>query len=223
MGVTGVASDYEECYAASWGQFMDRTKAVMGNHDYDNGGGEFLKYFASNIGPARHPTYYAFGAGRWRLYVVDTNCGSVDCEAEANWLRRQLNQNPTRCVGAFFHHPLHSSTTRGGAQMARPFFRILHRARADLVVSAHRHAYERFANMGVSGPDSTGPREFVVGTGGSSRWHAWRATPVAGSEVRIGQTWGALRLALRWDGYSWAFLDVAGTELDAGTDRCTRR
>jgi hypothetical protein len=48
----------------------------------------------------------------------------------------------------------------------------------------------------------------VVGTGGGPC--ALRGTPRAGSEAREAGTKGVLRLALRADGYDWAFLPVAG-------------
>jgi Calcineurin-like phosphoesterase len=217
----GVASEYE-CYDSSWGRFMHRTMAVAGNHDWKSGGEAFLAYFGEALGPAWHPTYYGFDRGQWRLYVLDTNCGFVDCDAQADWLRRQLKSHTNRCVGAFFHHPAHTSMFGGGAEQSRPFVRILSRARADLAASAHRHGYERFANMG---PDETvranGLRQFVVGTGGSTSWREF-GTPRHGSQVRIGETLGVLRLTLRWDSYDWRFISAQGSVLDRGMDRCSR-
>jgi hypothetical protein len=33
---TGTAAKYADCYRATWGQFLDRTSASVGNHDYGN-------------------------------------------------------------------------------------------------------------------------------------------------------------------------------------------
>jgi len=217
----GAAREFE-CYEASWGRFMHRTVAVAGNHDWASGGEAFLAYFREALGPVWHGTYYGFDRGQWRLYVLDTNCHFVDCDAQAAWLRRQLQRNTYRCVGAFFHHPAHSSVFSGGSEEARRIFRILARARADFAVSAHRHVYERFASMGPdSAEQGNGLRQFVVGTGGSTDWHRF-GTPRRGSQIRIGETLGVLRLTLRWDSYDWRFIGARDQVLDRGTDRCSR-
>jgi len=154
--------------------------------------------------------------------VLDTSCSFVDCDAQVGWLRRQLKRHTNRCVGAFFHHPAHTSVFSGGTEHSRQFFRILYRARADFAASGHRHGYERFANMG---PDNTerahGLRQFVVGTGGSTRWHDF-GTPRRGSQVRVGETLGVLRLTLRWDSYDWRFISAQDRVLDRGVDRCSK-
>ncbi len=42
----------------------------------------------------------------------------------------------------------------------------------------------------------------------------------AASEVRIGYTYGVLKLALRDDDYDWEFISIAGVTLDSGTASC---
>ena len=74
--------------------------------------------------------------------------------------------------------------------------------------------------MNASGQlDPGGFRTFVVGTGGEGLFAL--GTPVRGSEVRSGTTFGLLKLDLAGAGYSWKFLPVAGsTFTDSGTDSC---
>jgi acid phosphatase type 7 len=103
----------------------------------------------------------------------------------------------------------------------REIWRILHGARVDVVLNGHIHRYERFAPQDASGsPDRTGPREFIVGTGGDS--HASPPTSAAAnSHVRDATTFGILRLTLRADGYDWSFVPEAGGSFtDAGSDGC---
>ena len=93
-----------------------------------------------------------------------------------------------------------------------PFWDLLARAKADVVLQGHDHDYERFAPL-------QGIRSFVVGTGGKSLYPTlW---PRPGSVVRNSSTYGVLRLTLRPTGYDWRFLPVPGSTFsDAGTARC---
>ena len=64
-----------------------------------------------------------------------------------------------------------------------------------------------------------GIRSFVAGTGGRS--HYSFGTPITGSEVRNGTTFGVLKLTLHAGTYDWQFLPVAGgTFTDSGTGAC---
>lgn len=225
----GYAEEYE-CYRPTWGRFMDRTRAVVGNHDWgngiqkENGAAAFREFFAGTIGPRWHPTYYSFDHGMWKVYVLDASCdtlSTVVCADQLRWLKGKLRREPTKCVAAFYHQPTWSSMQYGSLASSEGIFRTLYRFGADLVVSAHRHGYERFAPMGPDGPSRTGPRAFVVGTGGTPRWHKWRRE-LPGTEVRL-REWGVLNLTLRWDRFDWQFIGVDGTIRDAGTDRCFPR
>lgn len=65
--------------------------------------------------------------------------------------------------------------------------------------------------MGTCGPDPTGLREFVVGSGGRNQGCP-PATKRAGSQIADCTTFGVLKLTLKGDGsYSWEFAAAAGT------------
>jgi hypothetical protein len=98
-----------DCYDQTWGAAASRTLAVAGNHDYADSP-DFYTSFADLLGPARHASYYRVARGAWQLYILDTNCGFIDCDAQQRWLRRQLQRNTARCVAAFMHHPPRTST-----------------------------------------------------------------------------------------------------------------
>jgi hypothetical protein len=62
-------------------------------------------------------------------------------------------------------------------------------------------------------------REFVVGTGGRSRYPF--GSPLPGSEARNSDSFGLLELQLRPTGYSWRFLPAQGGSFqDSGSASC---
>ena len=102
-----------------------------------------------------------------------------------------------------------------------PFWADLQAAGADVVLSGHRHDYERFARQDSEGrADPAGMREFVVGTGGGPHDHF--EGPVApNSEIRQQDSYGVLQLTLHPDGYDWRFTATAGDPFtDSGSDSC---
>ena len=103
----------------------------------------------------------------------------------------------------------------------QPLWQALYDNNAELALEGHEHNYERFAPMTATGAVDTaqGIRSFVAGTGGRS--HYAFGTPITGSEVRNGTTFGVLKLTLHASSYDWQFLPVAGgTFTDSGTGVC---
>jgi hypothetical protein len=81
------------------------------------------------------------------------------------------------------------------------------------VLNGHDHIYERFAKR-------SGIKQFVVGTGGKN--HYAIEHKAKGSQKRIGDRYGVIRLDLSSDGsYRYAFVTVTGTVRDSGDVRCT--
>jgi hypothetical protein len=66
----------------------------------------------------------------------------------------------------------------------RPFWQVLYRAKAELVLNGHNHQYERFAKQRPDGTydPANGVREVVVGTGGAGLYSF--GTPRSNSQVR---------------------------------------
>ena len=135
------------------------------------------------------------------------------------WVRQQLQSEPTRCTLAVIHHPFDSSGPNGPNPWLRPAWELMHGLGVDLVVNGHDHLYERFAPVDASQrPDpATGIRQFTVGTGGAAL--SGRARAAAASELLL-STYGVLRLKLDPALYEWQFLDPAGRVLDRGLNIC---
>jgi hypothetical protein len=222
----GTLSEYRTCYDSNWGRYKNRTKPILGNHEYGTGRASgYFDYFGAAAGE-RGKGYYSYNRGDWHIVALNSECEFLEggCDRESpmvSWLKEDLAANPARCTLAYFHRPLYSSGQNGNNPEMRPVWHALHAAHADVVVSGHDHVYERFARQTPRGEPSTqGIREFVVGTGGAS--HGKFKSVRDNSQVRNANTYGVLKLRLRPKNYSWRFVPVEGkTFTDSGTTRCT--
>ncbi|MGQ0843455.1 MAG: metallophosphoesterase family protein [Sporichthyaceae bacterium] len=198
----GTLAQYRAEYdRSSWGRLKAITNPVPGNHEYQTR--RAAGYFAYFDNP---PPYYAYDGGcGWRGYALNSE---IELTEQLAWLRRDLAEHPDVPVLAAWHTPRYSSgTEHGNNPQVQPLVDAL-AGRTGIVLNGHEHNYERFAPVG-------GLREFVVGTGGTSDYPF--GAPVVGSEQRIADTPGVLRLDLQPAGYTWAFLDSDNTSLDQGS------
>ena len=223
---SGTASEFSNCYDPSWGRHKARTQPSVGNHEYHTSGASgYFNYFGSAAG-APSKGYYSYNLGEWHVVALNSMCEKVGgCGGRSpmvTWLKNDLRTNADKaCTLAYFHHPLFSSGPHGNQTKMRPTWRALYRANAEIVISAHDHLYERFAPQTPDGvaDNTSGIREFVVGTGGRS--HYSFGTIKANSEVRNSDTFGVLKLTLHPRSYDWQFVPAAGqTFTDSGTTLC---
>jgi 3',5'-cyclic AMP phosphodiesterase CpdA len=222
----GSPREFEQCYQPTWGRFRDRTRPAPGNHDYETeGAAGYFAYFGSRAGRPGEG-WHSFDLGQWHVVALNSNCEEIDgCgpgSAQERWLRADLRASRARCTLAYWHHPRFSSGARhGGDRRVAGLWEALAEAGAELVLSGHDHLYERFAPLGPDGrpQPGRGMRQFVVGTGGRSRYQF--GEPLPGSEARDNSTFGVLQVVLHPDGYEWRFVPVPGGSFrDAGSDRC---
>ena len=210
----GSPADFRDNYEPTWGSFRDITRPVPGNHEYKTPeAAGYFDYFQSQIGER---PYYAWDAGRWRMYAL--NC-DVDCGRDSPqlaWLREDLAQHPGVPALAYVHEPLYTCSTRHPpTKRLDDIWNTLQEADGQIMLSAHNHAYERFGLLDAKGvPSPEGLRSFVVGTGGVSLYPL--VTPCPNREAQIDGTFGVLRLELRAESFGWQFVAVDGRVLDAG-------
>ncbi|WP_420475959.1 metallophosphoesterase family protein [Noviherbaspirillum sp. ST9] len=217
----GRLSEFEECYAPTWGQFKQRTRPSPGNHDYYTPySAGYYTYFGDAAGPGRRG-YYSFTHGGWRIISLNSYLKPAEHNMQIAWLKDELARNPAKCTLAFWHHPLYSSGGHGNDKRMQEAWAILHAAGAEIVLAAHDHNYERFAPQDAEGRRDAdhGIRQFVVGTGGAE------LTPIRfrrfHSEVSDNSTHGVLKLVLKQAGYEWEFLPVEkGGFTDRGAALC---
>lgn len=214
---SGSAEDFATKYEPTWGRFKAITRPSPGNHDYRTpGAAGYFDYFAEQTGRA---PYYAWNAGAWRFYSLNSEIDMAVGSPQERWLRADLAGNAGRNVLAYWHRPRFTCSSRhapeGGTQ---PLWAALTEAGAELLLTGHNHSYERFEKRGPGGEQAgTGVREFVTGAGGADRYRLSEGCP--GREAGEDDAYGVLELTLRPDGYAWAFRTVDGRIADAGSDR----
>jgi hypothetical protein len=222
----GTLKEYQRCYDPTWGRpsIRDRTMPIVGNHEYNTpDAAGYFRYFGAAAGDPDEG-WYAFDAGAWRVYALNSNCAEVGgCgagSAQELWLRNDLAANPRRCVAALAHHPRFSSGQHGDNDVMADLWRTLQQAGAELMLSGHDHSYERFAPQDAAGrADEAGLVQLVVGTGGRDPYPF--AATRANSVVKATPVFGVIRLELRPDSYAFEFLPIEGIEFsDAGTADC---
>ena len=229
----GSKADFDNCYGPTWGRFKDRSRPTTGNHEYvQKDAGAYFDYWGPGVGE-RGKGYYSFDVGTWHLIALNSTCDAVGgCGHNTpmeQWLRADLAATRAHCILAYWHHPRFFTPSRQPGvgkivpsdRKMSPFWTDLQAAGADVVLSGHRHDYERFARQNSDGTaDPAGLREFVVGTGGGPHDHF--EGPVApNSEIRQQDTYGVLQLTLHADSYDWRFTATAGDPFtDSGTDSC---
>lgn len=220
--VDGTADEWANCYDPTWGRFLDRTRPIPGNHDYNTGTAQpYFDYFGALAGPCCRG-YYSYDIGGWRVYALNSETQTGRASAQYAWLRKKLNTEPHTCTIAMWHKPLWSSTRRGTTKMAA-MTTLLYNKHAELILNGHIHGYERMAPANPSGqPDPLGIRQITAGTGGRQAENAdqWINPPLAISEVRDNTYSGVLRLDLSATSYSWQFLATDGSTVDSGADVC---
>ena len=199
----GLAAEFRDCYAPTWGRFKQRTYPTPGNHEYygSKAASGYFDYFG-------RPDYYSFQLGSWHVISLNSHLPAARRGEQLAWLKDDLARHPARCTLAYWHAPLYSSGGHRAPNTMQPAWQALHDAGAELVLSGHDHDYERFAPQDANGnvDEARGLRQFVIGTGGAFLTPFFYFMPH--SAMRDNSSHGVLRLRLHEAGYSWQYLVV---------------
>ncbi len=222
----GLSIGYTTCYRPTWGDFIDKTFAIPGNHDYENGGdNNYYDYFGPKASPAGagpdRSGYYRLDQNGWTVFALNSNIDASAASAQGQWLRKEL-ATASPCIAAAWHHARFSSAPDGDNTTMTPLFDMLDQAKADIVLQSHEHQYERFAPMTASGATvaGSGIRSFVVGTGGADIYGFAGVRP--GSERQV-QAYGVMRLSLEAGKAAWRFTDINDQVQDQGAFECRKK
>lgn len=217
--------EFNKCYDPTWGRHKNRTKPVVGNHEYHtNNAGPYFDYFG-DISGEKGKGYYSFNLGKWHVIALNSQlcdfekCGSTS--EQGKWLISDLEKYSAACTLAFMHHPLFSSGANNYNSHMRNIWQTLYKYNVDVVLAGHDHNYERFAPQDPQGKsdDSKGIRQFVIGTGGGELGGFSKIA--ANSEIRNNDTFGVLKMHLHPTSYNWEFIPVNGGKFtDKGSDTC---
>ena len=223
---SGSAANYTNCYTPTWGRHKARTRAVVGNHEYDVvGANAFYNYFKPTVGDSAK-YYYSFDLGPYWHVIVLNNTASVANGAgsvEEQWLKADLAANTKPCTIAMFHYPLYFSSddpTWHSASGVLPFWIDLYNANAEIVLNGQQYDYERFApqDPGANLDPARGLRSFNPGTGG---YATSMPTSIAPNTEAISDAYGVLKLTLGPTSYIWDFIPAPGyTFTDHGSGNC---
>ncbi len=218
---SGKPSEFDDCYDKTWGRFKPRSLPSPGNHDYGvplaHG---YYNYFDELAGPSRRG-YYKKVLGSWLILSLNSNIHGPAMQEQLTWLQKELLENKHPCTLAFWHHPVFSSGGHGNNEVMEEAWKLLAKAKADIVLASHDHDYERFSPLDARGfrDDQNGIRSFVVGTGGAKLTPMF--FPKFTTEVRDNDTHGVLKLLLYSNSYEWEFIPIAGqTFTDRGHGNC---
>jgi acid phosphatase type 7 len=217
---SGLASEFQTCYEPTWGRFKSLTWATPGNHDYGVPDAlDYFGYFGQSAGVDKNG-FYSKSVNGWLIVSLNSNVDSSSSSAQYKWLVDKLNTNQDSCVMAVWHHPIFSSSVRGGTQKMRDLLDLLISKNADLVLQGHEHQFERFQPTLGDGSVSLnkGILSMVVGTGGAGLYD-FAATIHPASQIRI-KDFGVLQLELSTKAVSWKFLNLNQKVLDSGTLSC---
>jgi hypothetical protein len=213
---SGELADYRRFYDPTWGRFKARTRPTPGNHEYEIAGAAgYFEYFGRAAKP-KGRSYYSFDLGGWHLIALNSSIDHGPESAQERWLRADLVATSKRCILAYWHFPRFTSGAHQGDWVSvGTFWNDLYDARADVVLSAHEHGYERFARQAPwAKANRQGMRQFVVGTGGADLLGFAARKP--NSQVRLAGVHGVLELVLHPASYEWQFVSESGAVLDRG-------
>lgn len=242
--------NFRTSFMPSWGRFLNQNPKlntlwpVAGNHELDfvtdsgywpsfNGGTQ-EEPNATGVAGDTGKGWYSMQLGRWQVVALNSECGystsylgAKGCRPgspQYRWLRHQL-ADPAKCTLAMFHRPRFTIGEHEGERAVQPLWRLLAKAKTEVVLTGHNHNYERYAPLDSRGrPSPTGVRQFVVGTGGKMLY-SWggrgeRLQPQAKSNTTV----GVIRLRLKPTSYRWQFVrsDFAGNGnfSDSGRGTC---
>jgi hypothetical protein len=222
---SGTLQEYNECYGPTWGRFLDRTYATLGNHDYlTPGGSGAWDYFGDRAGP-RGKGFYSENVGAWHIVVLNDN-DSIPFRPgseQEQWLVADLANNNQPCTLVISHTPRYSSTNVPGnvERTSRKFlWQRLYEANAEILLHGQHHHYERMQRMNPDGAvdETRGLLQFNVGTGGEAVEDPTAIHPNSASRAAV---FGILKLTLKPDGYDYQFLTIGGaTFTDSGSGTC---
>jgi acid phosphatase type 7 len=216
----GKPAEFAQCYAPTWGAFLDRTWGIPGNHDYrTQEASGYYDYFGKAAGPERRG-YYAQSLNGWTILALNSNLGGKAMDAQLAFVKQALADNTQGCVLAAWHHPVYTSSIRVPELTMRPVWRLLQDAKADVILVGHEHYYEQLSRLNYLGDmdEQTGIESFVVGTGGAKLYVA--GAKHLASVKQIVQQYGVMRWQLMPGHAHWEFINTQNEALTQGRISC---
>lgn len=201
-------SPYSGAFGPGAADGQNRFWPALGNHDWDSptGAAPYTSYFALPTDTSGNERYYTVGRGNVQLFVLDTDPREPDgvsaTSVQAMWLKAQLAASDAPWKLVISHHAPFSSGAGHGSHpsMDWPF----RQWGATALISGHDHNYERVTRDSFT--------YFVNGLGGRSLYGF--GSPVAGSQVRYADDYGAMLIDAGDASINFKFINRAGQTID---------
>ncbi len=217
-----VGQYYSEYIYPYQGKYMpgeppNRFFPVLGNHDWGSRTIQpHLEYFpidtsATYTGSSGNERYYDFIEGPVHFFALDSDSrepdGYTGWSPQAQWLRKELADSVVPWQLVYLHHAPYSSGARHGSSESLQW--SFAAWGVDAILAGHDHVYERIEQDDIP--------YFVNGLGGRPLRGFGR--PVAGSQVRYSDDYGAMLIEATPDEITFSFYAVAdgGTLIDSYT------
>lgn len=188
--------DYIYRYRGAYGPSASTNRFFpsLGNHDYYTRNGEPYRVYFTLPGNGR---YYEFVRGSVHFFVLDSDPAEPDGitanSKQAAWLRNALANSTAPWRVVYMHHAPYSSGKHGNTVALQWPFKEWG---ASVVLAGHDHMYERLEVDGLP--------YFVNGLGGRSIYR-FRGQPLAASQLRFNEDYGAMLLNASLDSLSLRF------------------
>jgi hypothetical protein len=201
------------------GSAVNRFFPTLGNHDWITRSGTpalptpYLDYFTL----PGNERYYTFTSGPVQFFALDSGDGTgtitdgfepdgyTSTSVQAQWLQAGLAASTAPWKIVYFHHAPYSSGPAGSIPVMQWPFRAWG---ASAVLAGHDHTYERLTVGGLP--------YFVNGVGGDDLV-AFTGTPIAGSQVRFDDDFGAMRVEATDTSIRFQFITRSGAVIDTHT------
>ena len=225
QGPSAKLVDYKNCFDPFWGRFRSRTRPVPGNHDYLAAGAKGYFDYWGSIGGARGQGYYAWQAGGWRVYALNSNCSAASGCGEGSPMYT-LAAGP---AGQQLRRPASSrtSTTAGGRGACTDPTRRCRRSTTSSTGPAPSWSCRDTTTPTSGSPplDPNGQRDpdgivqVIAGTGGASHYGFTGKGPAP--TVKNNTTFGVVALDLSDSSWSLRFVPEAGKSFrDSANGQC---
>lgn len=193
---------YRGTYGA--GASTNRFWPSIGNRDWDNQTGAKLQPYLDYFTLPNNERYYDFVRGPVHFFALDSDAdepdGITSSSIQGQWLRNKLAASNAPWKIVYLHHPPYSSRA-SWTNLQWPF----QAWGANAVLAGHAHVYERIMKDGMP---------FITnGLGGDSTGSF--NTPLAGSVVRFGEDYGAMRITASSTTITFEFITRRGVVVDS--------
>lgn len=198
-------SPYKGTYGAGAADGQNHFWPSAGNHDWNTG---TLKPYTDYFTLPNNERYYTTQIGNVGIFVIDSEPNEPDgmssTSIQAQWIKQQMQASTAKWKLVFFHEPPYSSGGHGNnTTMQWPFKSW----GATAVLAGHEHDYERLTEGGLT--------YFVDGLGGETV--TGFQSPIAGSQVRYNDDFGAMRIDAADTNITFQFISAGGTVVDKYT------